>query len=980
MIPQTLSAFDIHPYWITYSQSIRNCVLQAMVKKKKNKSTPSKSPIKNEENVHDEPPSVRPSAIIVSLADTTSIKIPSRSLTEENRRVILIKQDDLDVINVCKGEEVLVVEVESSTESKVVRSTVSQEPRFIAICKIDTVSQNNDKKHSTQLSPKATPSKGMTVSRILPNFLAKKLFQLESDVVVPILQDDEKTPFKTPKSTTAQFTFESFVTSPESSSKSSSKMKTPQQSSRTNKNLAIVSLKHCPELYKLITVIPIEVSFRVVDINDTYEKFFKAMKNGSQIIGHMIKGLCRGQYLSIGDIVTVSFQGKKIQLELSGVIEKQKHEDASIDDLVEKMEDTKIESSENTEDPNDLLESLVHQLSIENIPQKLYLISYESKIMVDIGPKQIDDKRSDNVDEKQSEQLVAGLESVMSEIRSSLIPILHHPENFPQSGPIRAPKGLLLHGPSGCGKSLIAIQLAQELCKKNIHGDSVREVETTFVDCANIQSATSIMGEAERQLTKVFEKAEKIAVEDGVSSLIVLDDVHLICPRRGAAGETSGVERVASTLLALMDGVSPSYKEETNHKIPGTLVILAITHNPSLLDPALRRAGRIDLEVAVPIPDEKAKAAILELCIKNMCHHTSTPFMTDIELLSLAKKAKGFTGADCVLSIKEAMRRAIQRQCKDGVSTFQLTLTDLEHATRTVKPSAIKSITVEIPHVPWSSIGGMDDVKKALQEAIELPISHSHLFSTLKISPPRGVLLYGPPGCSKTLMARALATESNMNFLAVKGPELLSKWLGESERALAALFRRARLASPCVIFFDEIDAIAASRGSGEGAGGERLLSQLLTELDGVKMTGSTKVANDGANSQIRVVVVGATNRPDLLDKALTRPGRIDRMIYVGLPDIDSRRDIFQLRLTGIATSEIDFDRLAHISDGFSGAEIVSICREASLFAIEECDEGASDVDPIVTMENILRSLKGTKRQITPEMLRFYENFRQSNSV
>ena len=229
-------------------------------------------------------------------------------------------------------------------------------------------------------------------------------------------------------------------------------------------------------------------------------------------------------------------------------------------------------------------------------------------------------------------------------------------------------------------------------------------------------------------------------------------------------------------------------------------------------------------------------------------------------------------------------------------------------------------------------------------------------------------------------MARALATEGNMNFLAVKGPELLSKWLGESERALAALFRRARLASPCVIFFDEIDAIAASRGSGEGAGGERLLSQLLTELDGVKMTGSAKVEGVGTQSQPRVVVVGATNRPDLLDKALTRPGRIDRMIYVGLPDVDSRRDIFQLRLNGIPTLNIDFDKLAEISEGFSGAEIVSICREASLFAIEECDEGNSNADPIITMDNVIHSLEGTKRQISPEMLRFYENFGLTNSV
>jgi len=951
-----------------------------MAKKKKSKS---KSPIKGEDDVHDESPSVRQSAIIMSLADTTSTKIPSRPLYEENKRVIFVSQDDFDVINVSKGEEVLLVEVNSMVEPKVALSTLSHEPRFVAICRMDLVSQNKEKNHSMLTSPKASSSKDMTIPRILPNILAKKLFhQSESDVTVPTLESDEKTtPLQIPSTTSGQFTFESFVTSPGSSSKSSLKLKSPQKNFTSSKTVAIMSLKDCPDLYKLLTIIPVEVSFRIADINETNENILKILKNGSHMIGHMVKGLCQGQYLSIGDIITVSFQGKKVQLQLSAATENQDQGNESMDYLVNKMKSAKIDSNDCVEDPSDLLNDLVHQLSTVSVQQKLCLITYDTKINLDLGPRQIDNNTSGENSSNPSEekmqhgQVVAGLGSVMSEIRSSLIPVLRHPERFPQSGPIRAPKGLLLHGPSGCGKSLIATQFARELSEKVVHCDSVREVKTAFVDCAAIQSATSVMGEAERQLTKVFERAGKLAVEKGVSSLIILDDVHLICPRRGAVGETSSVERVASTLLALMDGVGPSYTTRSYLKVPGNIVVLAITHNPSLLDPALRRAGRIDLEVEVPIPDDTAKADIFRMCIKHMCRNTMS-VISDEDLLQLAKKAKGFTGADCVLSIKEAMRLAISRQYEDEISTFPLTFHDLDLGIKTVKPSAIKSITVEIPHVPWSSIGGMEGVKKSLREAIELPITHAHLFSALKISPPRGVLLYGPPGCSKTLMARALATEGNMNFLAVKGPELLSKWLGESERALAALFRRARLASPCVIFFDEIDAIAASRGSGEGAGGERLLSQLLTELDGVKMTGSTKVEGTGTHSQPRVVVVGATNRPDLLDKALTRPGRIDRMIYVGLPDVDSRRDIFQLRLNGIATLNIDFDKLADISEGFSGAEIVSICREASLFAIEECDEG----DPIITMDNVMCSLEGTKRQISPEMLRFYENFGQTNSV
>lgn len=326
-----------------------------------------------------------------------------------------------------------------------------------------------------------------------------------------------------------------------------------------------------------------------------------------------------------------------------------------------------------------------------------------------------------------------------------------------------------------------------------------------------------------------------------------------------------------------------------------------------------------------------------------------------------------------------------------------MTYADFEHGIRSTKPSAIKSVAVEVPHVPWSSIGGMDHVKSLLRESIELPLTHPHLFEMMNVPPPKGILLYGPPGCSKTLMARAIATEGNMNFLAVKGPELLSKWLGESERALASLFRRARLASPSVIFFDEVDAIAAKRGEGGGGGGDRLLSQLLTELDGV-------TSGKADLKKPRVVVVGATNRPDTLDPALTRPGRMDRMIYVGLPDSDGRKSIFDIGLKGKAchndvdvsvllmmlyyltlNSLISLSRILlnwklsllagdDVSKGYSGAEIIAICRDAALHAIGEMTDGSPDT-PQICMRHLLQSIKDMKPRTTQDMLNFYKSFR-----
>ncbi|EJK59909.1 hypothetical protein THAOC_19814 [Thalassiosira oceanica] len=558
--------------------------------------------------------------------------------------------------------------------------------------------------------------------------------------------------------------------------------------------------------------------------------------------------------------------------------------------------------------------------------------------------------------EKNSRSLVpvcAGLDETISRMKETLLPPLLHPEMFPKDGPLKPPKGCLVYGPHGVGKSLVAIQFANEI--KSLTG---ARPEVRMVQCADLLSETSIVGTGEKFLADLFKEVERKA-----GGLIVLDDVHLICPRRGSNGS---VDQLAGTLLALLDGLG-SFKGGVDGVRSGGVVILAITTEPSLLDPALRRPGRLDVEIDVPVPNDDARAEILNFHLSQM----DVQHFEKERIAALARLAKGFTGADCKLAVKEAMRSALNRRPNDDIS---LTSDDLEHAIRITKPSAIKSVAVEVPKVSWSAIGGMGSVKNLIRESIELPLTHPHLFEMMRVPPPRGILLYGPPGCSKTLMARAIATEGNMNFLAVKGPELLSKWLGESERTLSAMFRRARLAAPSCIFFDEIDAIASKRGEGGGgSGGDRLLSQLLTELDGVSSGGSS--SGKEYVKDARVVVVGATNRPDVLDAALTRPGRMDRMIYVGLPDEEGRKDIFRIGLKDKDCHEsLSLDELASASKGYTGAEIVALCRDAALRAIGEMDEGDTD-RPQIQMRHLLRSIADTKPRTTEKMLQFYDSFR-----
>lgn len=886
------------------------------------------------------------SAIALSLAPVSATKQISRSIHHENNRIVSMHESDASGFSVRQGEEVIVLQIDvpgdrgsistrtnkgawSPTSAQVLWKTDQDEkddsdqstmqPRFVSICRVD-LSQNKNNFSTPKSSGRKAQMLREGEAQLSPIDLAQRIIHEDQETSAKenldassIAPDGANSPIPTtttkPSPAKQQFTFESFV-SPSSNPKTPPKQHAPQtKPSKISQNLALLPLRKNKELYQLLAADAKLLKLHFVDaVSSSFSQ--DVLEKAEQVLERIFHATCHGIYIAKGDIIVISFQGKKLRFKVQ--IATGKASSPSVNDITESLSELRIEDGIIKEgdgnDSNTMSGKILSQLRDAHVNPVLFQIIRQTQVQfvfkldVEENPPEIIHPYSVKEDETAhnlSNNIVAGLDSISDEVKSMLIPALFHPERFPFSGPIRAPKGLLLHGTSGCGKSLLAEQVISDI---GIYAKrmsiSKRNVHIVRVNCSSIQSSTSVMGDAERKLTRTFELAEEKATLDNISTLLVMDDIHLICPRRGIAGEGIGVERVASTLLALMDGIGNRRDNEMPVKY-GNVVILAITTNPSLLDSALRRSGRLDTELEIPSPDEKAKIEIFALCLRqihqrNMRVHV--PVLTKTELLSLSTYAKGFTGADIALSIKEAIRFAISRNANNtsDASQIELTYNDIQQAVKITKPSSIKSISVEVPTVPWSSIGGMDSVKRNLREAIELPLTHSNLFESLCITPPRGVLLYGPPGCSKTLMARALATDGNMNFLTVKGPELLSKWLGESERALAALFRRARLASPCVIFFDEIDAIASKRGSGGSSGGERMLSQLLTELDGVNTT------KGNYSKQPRVIVVGATNRPDLLDPALMRPGRIDRKIYVGIPDFQTRKAIFLLQLKGKA--------------------------------------------------------------------------------
>ena len=495
---------------------------------------------------------------------------------------------------------------------------------------------------------------------------------------------------------------------------------------------------------------------------------------------------------------------------------------------------------------------------------------------------------------------IGGLREEIQKVREMIELPLRHPEIFEKLG-IEAPKGVLLHGPPGTGKTLLAKAVANE---SNSH----------FISISGPEIMSKFYGESEARLREIFKEAKEKA-----PSIMFVDEIDSIAPKREEV--TGEVERrVVSQLLSLMDGLEAR----------GKVIVMAATNRPNAIDQALRRPGRFDREIEIKVPDKRGRLEILQI------HTHHMPLDTDVDQDKIAAITHGFVGADLEYLCKEAAMKCLRRLlpelnledeklAPDVLNKLIITMNDFENAIKDVMPSAMREVYLEPPDVHWSDIGGLEEVKHELQEAVEWPMRFPDMYNKLGHTIPKGVLLHGPSGTGKTMLAKAVATESEANFISVKGPELLSKWVGESEKGVREIFRRARQASPCVIFFDEIDSIAPVRGlEGSGhASTERMVSQLLTELDGIdEMRG--------------VVVLAATNRADMIDPALLRPGRFDKIIYVPNPDIKTREKILELNSQGKPISnDLNLKRISELTDGFSGADVAAVVNTAISLVLHE---------------------------------------------
>jgi transitional endoplasmic reticulum ATPase len=523
---------------------------------------------------------------------------------------------------------------------------------------------------------------------------------------------------------------------------------------------------------------------------------------------------------------------------------------------------------------------------------------------------------------------IGGLRNEVQKVREMIELPLRHPEIFDRIG-IEAPKGVLLHGPPGTGKTLLAKAVANET-NANFYSISGPEIMSKFY------------GESEERLREVFKEAEENA-----PSIIFIDEIDSIAPKRE---EVSGdvEKRVVSQLLTLMDGIQSR----------GKLVVIGATNRPNAIDPALRRPGRFDREIDIGIPDEQGRLDIL------LIHTRGMPLTEDVNLESIAKVTHGFVGADLEALSKEAAMRSLRRilpeinleQPKipaEILNKIKITKQDFDEALRDVQPSAMREVLVQRPNVGWEDIGGLQQVKEELTEAIEWPLKHADLFTEANVEPPKGILLYGPPGTGKTMIAKAVAATSEANFISIKGPELISKWVGESEKGVREVFRKARQAAPCVIFFDELDAVAPRRGGSEGDAHvtERLLSQMLTELDGLEDLKG-------------VVVIGATNRPDIIDEALLRPGRFDRILEVPAPDREARKHIIQIHTKKKPLeSDVNLDKLVEMTEGMTGADIAALVNAAAMSAIKEHVRQKSGSKLRISMKHFETALNKVKKKL-----------------
>ncbi|MDH4221521.1 MAG: CDC48 family AAA ATPase, partial [Candidatus Bathyarchaeota archaeon] len=529
---------------------------------------------------------------------------------------------------------------------------------------------------------------------------------------------------------------------------------------------------------------------------------------------------------------------------------------------------------------------------------------------------------------------IGGLHEEIQRIREMVELPLRHPELFQRLG-IEPPKGVLLHGPPGCGKTLLARAVANES-------------EANFYSINGPEIMSKFYGESEARLREMFQKAQKNS-----PSIIFIDELDAMAPKREEV--TGEVERrVVAQLLALMDGLEGR----------GNLIVVGATNRPEALDPALRRPGRFDREIEIGVPDKQARHEILQI------HTRGMPLAEDVDLKKLTEITHGYTGADLAALGRETAMKALRRYLPEinleeervppnVLEKMEVRMEDFSNAYREITPTAMREVYIEVPAVHWTDIGGLENVKEELIEAVEWPLKNPDIFKRMGIRPPKGILLYGPPGCGKTLLARAVATESEANFITIKGPEVFSKWVGESEKAIREVFRKARMAAPAVIFFDEFDSLVPRRGMGYADSGvtERVISQLLTEMDGIITLED-------------VVVLAATNRPDIVDPAILRPGRFDRLIYVPEPDQKTRLEIFKIYTKDMPlTKDVDLSQLATTTKSYSGADIEALCREAALNALRT-DIKAKEVG----LDDFKKATEKIGPTIRPGMEAWYKGF------
>ncbi|MCR8473765.1 MAG: CDC48 family AAA ATPase [Thermoproteota archaeon] len=529
---------------------------------------------------------------------------------------------------------------------------------------------------------------------------------------------------------------------------------------------------------------------------------------------------------------------------------------------------------------------------------------------------------------------IGGLHDEIRRIREIAELPLRHPEVFQRLG-IEPPKGILLYGPPGCGKTLLAKAVANE-------------VNATFISISGPEIMGRYYGESEERLRQVFKEAQENA-----PSIIFIDEIDAIAPKRIEVQEVE--RRVVAQLLALMDGL----------KSRGDVIVIAATNMPDLIDPALRRPGRFDREIEIRVPNKKGRLEILKI------HTRGTPLAPDVDLEKIAEITYGYSGADLALLCKEAAMKVLRRNLSSIESLDQripseileklvVTMDDFIEAYKEITPTMMREISVEIPEVHWNDIGGLEDVKRLLIESIVEPLKYPERFKELGIEPPKGILLYGPPGCGKTLLARAIATESGANFISIRGPEVFSKWVGESEKTIREVFRKARIVSPSIVFLDEVESIAPSEQTLDESGvSKRVISQLLTEIDGL-----IPLQN--------VVVIGATNKPWEVNSDLLRPGRLEKSIYVPPPDEDSRLQILKIATRKTALEEnVDLKKISKITEGFSGADIHYLCKEAGMSAYRRGAKRIGNEDFEEALKYVFPSISNVQ---------IYEEWRRRNKA